>query len=577
MKKLLALLALLLISIQPIYAQAEPWNISNFETEIVVEPTGRINVTETIIADFTKDRKRGIIRSIPYRYVTDSGKKVTLDTHINSILDQNNQPWEYTETRQGDFIYLRVGNVDVFYSEPLTYKINYSVFGAINYFEQSDELYWNVTGDQWPVPINSSLATIKIPEGSTDANTKYVCYTGEYGSTQKDCTFNRLSPNSFQFKSDKVLNPGEGLTVALAFDKGLVSKPPINLKDILTYVLIGLPPILFVFLFIRWYKVGRDPRGKGTIMPMYTPPEGLTPSEIGTIIDEKVQTKDITVAIIDLAIRGYIEIQEAQNKGLIFNSKDITLIKRKENLLDLTEFEKAIMDGLFGNWNTVQMSDLADHFYTYIPTIKEKIYYQVTNKGYFSRNPKIARASYITFGSSLLFVPLFAAGFIAVAPAIIFGVAVACGLLLLMFAPLMPQKTLKGVQAAEHILGFKEFVKTAEKDRLNTLQKLRASHSEQGIQTFEKLLPYAIVLGVGEKWAKVFQNIYQEAGRIPLWYTGYDGNFNALRLNDRLNSINSIAASTLTSKPSSSASGGSGFGGGGFSGGGFGGGGGGSW
>ena len=142
---------------------------------------------------------------------------------------------------------------------------------------------------------------------------------------------------------------------------------------------------------------------------------------------------------------------------------------------------------------------------------------------------------------------------------------------------MMPQKTLKGVQTAEHILGFKEFVKTAEKDRLNTLQQLRASDDESGIQTFEKLLPYAIVLGVGEKWAKVFQNIYKEAGRTPIWYTGYSGDFNALRLNDRLNSINSMAASTLTSRPSSSASGGSGFGGGGFSGGGFGGGGGGSW
>lgn len=577
MKKLLAFLALFLLSIQPIYAQAEPWSISSFDSTVTVQENSTINVTETIVADFSNDNKRGIIRTIPFRYLTDSGKKVTLETNILSILNENNEPWEYQETRQGDFINLRVGNVDVFYSEPLTYKINYEVKGAINFFEENDELYWNVTGDGWPVAINTSSATIQIPKGATEETTRYICYTGKYGSTETDCSFNKNSNTSYKFTSNRSLDSGEGLTVALAFDKGLVTKPPLSVEEILTYALLGIPVILFIFLFFHWVKVGRDPRGRGTIMPMYEPPANLTPTEIGTIVDEKIQTKDITVAIIDLAIRGYIEIQESQNKGLIFNNKDITIVKKKENLLDLTEFEKALMEGLFEDSSTVQMSELSQKFYVHIKTIKDKIYYQVTHNGYFTRNPKVVRATYLTLGGGLLFVPLFALGFLALVPAVIFGVSMLCGLMLLIFAPMMPQKTLKGVQTAEHILGFKEFVKTAEKDRLNTLQQLRASDDESGIQTFEKLLPYAIVLGVGEKWAKVFQNIYKEAGRTPIWYTGYSGDFNALRLNDRLNSINSMAASTLTSRPSSSASGGSGFGGGGFSGGGFGGGGGGSW
>jgi len=152
-------------------------------------------------------------------------------------------------------------------------------------------------------------------------------------------------------------------------------------------------------------------------------------------------------------------------------------------------------------------------------------------------------------------------------------------ILLIIFSFVMPRKTKKGVKVVEHILGFKEFIKTAEKDRIKFFQELKDKADEEGdVKTFEKLLPFAIALGMGGIWSELFKDIYRQTGTQPTWYTGYNAStFNAIHLNDRLGNISKTASAAFTAKPSSASGGGSGFGGGGFSGGGFGGGGGGSW
>ena len=150
------------------------------------------------------------------------------------------------------------------------------------------------------------------------------------------------------------------------------------------------------------------------------------------------------------------------------------------------------------------------------------------------------------------------------------------GVLIFIFSFFMPKKSKAGVEEIEKILGFKEFLKTAEEDRINFFQKLRFDEKQDQKLTFEKILPIAIVLGVGTEWATMFKDIYAN-NESPSWYHGHQGVFNPILLTDRLSSLQSTASSAFTAKPSSAAGGSSGFGGGGFSGGGFGGGGGGSW
>jgi uncharacterized membrane protein len=147
--------------------------------------------------------------------------------------------------------------------------------------------------------------------------------------------------------------------------------------------------------------------------------------------------------------------------------------------------------------------------------------------------------------------------------------AIISAIIVFVFGFLMPARTHKGVLAKEYILGLKEYLMVAEKDRIKF-----HNAPEKNPKQFEKLLPYAMVLGVEKEWAEQFKDIYIQN---PSWYNDPSGaNFNSLVLLSSLNSFSSSTNSVLTSVPSSASGGGSGFGGGG-GGGGFGGGGGGSW
>ena len=225
---------------------------------------------------------------------------------------------------------------------------------------------------------------------------------------------------------------------------------------------------------------------------------------------------------------------------------------------------------------------MKNNFYAHIPSIKEKINNGLITQKIFTVNPGKVRAKYFIIGIVFIIASLAISGvaipFLGVLGVQFIFAGVTSGIMTMIFGYFMPQKTVRGVEEMEKILGFKEFIKTAETDRLKFIQENDIGSDLTGqLKMFEYLLPYAIMLGVGEKWAGMFKDIYAEVGQNPAWYSGYDAaNFNALRLTDRMNSIRSTATSAMTSSPSAS-SGGSSFGGGGFSGGGFGGGGVGSW
>ncbi|NIM46842.1 MAG: DUF2207 domain-containing protein, partial [Candidatus Aenigmarchaeota archaeon] len=268
------------------------------------------------------------------------------------------------------------------------------------------------------------------------------------------------------------------------------------------------------------------------------------------------------------AVRGYLKIKEVEGKAVVFKKKDYIFYKLKEFSGDktLNSYEKKILEGIFSKGNEVKLSELKNKFYQDLKDIKKFLYNTSILFGYFKRSPEKIRNYYLTFG-----IVVFALG-IFLLTSLRLGLITAIvsfmisGLIIIAFSFFMPRKTKKGVLAYEHALGFKLYLEKAEKYRLKFAEKENI---------FEKYLPYAMIFGVADKWAKAFADIYKNP---PSWYEGYGpGPFNAVIFASSMNDFSRSTNSTFVSAPKGAAGGTSGFGGGGFSGGGFGGGGGGSW
>lgn len=540
--------------------------IQNFDANIIVNADSSLNVTEKIVYDFAELQRHGIYRDIPYKYKARGGRFSVKLSDI-TIVDENGDDYNFTTSKQGDNKRIKVGDADRYISGIHTYMISYKVERALNYFDEHDELYWNVTGIEWQVPIDWAGATVKLPQDIATDKLQTTCYTGVYGSTAGDCQIEIKENGEITFISDYKLRAYEGLTVVIGWPKGMVAKPALLQRTIWflqdNYYFF-LPFVILAASFSYWWTRGRDPKMQGAVVAEYEAPDGLSPAEIGTIVDGKADNKDITAELIDLAIKGYLKIKQT---GM--GKKDYRLIKLKEPDSLSRDYDKKLMEGIFGGKNEVAMKDLTNKFYKDMKTISSQVYSAVTSKGYYAKNPVKAKFGCLfIFGIIGLFGSFWLGGILT---NFFLGAAVfISGLIMIIFSMFMPKRTPKGTEILRRILGFKEFLQVTEKERLKF-------HNPPKMvpEMFEKLLPYAMALGVEGKWAKNFENIYKQQ---PDWYEGYQGGgFSAVYLASSLSTFSSNSASVMTSQPSSSASGGgSGFSGGG-SGGGFGGGGGGSW
>jgi len=563
--------------------------ISDFRSEIKINADSSINVAEKIEYDFGALSRHGIFRNIPIKYKARGGNYNLRISNI-SVTDENRLSYKFQKSYPGNNIQIKIGDPNSLISRKKTYVINYKINRAINYFDSYDELYWNATGNEWPVMIRQVSAVVTLPSGADESQLKVQCYFGVLGSATNCQT--SISGNELFFFAPRALSPGEGLTIVAGFPKGVVNKPT-ALHEILAVVLdnwiLGLPLFVFLIMFYIWYNRGRDPKGRGTIIAEFGPPDELTPTEVGTIIDSTADNADISAEIIGLAVRGYIKITRIKSKKIIFDSTDYLLEKMKSEDDLKNEFEKNLMRDLFSSNLTeltklkvsseiektivknslatswVRLSDLKNRFYKSLSDLKNQVYKTVVDKGYFKKNPKTEKSLYTTIGIALAVVVIFFLsdniGLHATISLVLSGIIIA------LFGLIMPARTKKGVLAKEYILGLKEYLTVAEKDRLKF-----HNAPEKNPQHFEALLPYAIVLGVADEWARQFEGIYLQP---PSWYADATGSsFNFLAFNSSLTSFSASANSFM----STGASGGSsGFGGGGSSGGGFGGGGGGSW
>lgn len=632
---ILALIGLEAMSglIAPVFGSSE--RILRFHSRIVVHPEGTLTVTETITVNCARQEiRRGIVREFPTTYRDRFGNTVKVGFEIKEVRrDGQEEPYRVQTAANGKKVY--IGRKDV-YLQPgvYTYTLTYFTDRQLGYFRDFDELYWNVTGNGWTFPIDQAEAVVVLPDGADIR--QYAAYTGPLGAKGQDYRVSYDRSGNLVFSTTRGLAPREGLTIAVAWPKGLVREPSVAenaahfLRDnlSLTVGLIWLVVILGYYLVV-WSRVGRDPEA-GTIIPLFEPPKGFSPAAIRFLIRMGFDNKVFAAAVVDMAVKGALTIEE--------HDGDFILRKGKGNPPDLFSEERQVVRRLFAGRDTVEMNNASHGI---IQSAREalkdtlnrelnKIYF-FTNSGYLVPGlvltalalgsvliaaPLRAESAFFSvwlaiwsmgcyflalqvyrrwqgvrggfglgkslaaIGITLFSLPFFfglAAGTYMFGQSVSFYAAlvlISIGLANAVFFHLLKAPTLQGRKVMDQIEGFKLYLSVAEQDRLEVLHP-----PEKTPELFEKYLPYALALDVENEWGEQFAEVLarpQEEGRpySPVWYRGssWEG-FRASRFAETLGSGFAGAIASASTPPGSS----SGSGGGGFSGGGGGGGGGSGW
>jgi Predicted membrane protein (DUF2207) len=571
--KTFAVLAVLLYTITAAAAE-KSWRIADFQDTIAIERNGSAIVRERIVLVFVGEW-HGIHRTIPIEYPGPDGTNYELFVDVQSIMDGSGGKLKYESSRaKGDRdlkIYIP-GAVDT----TKTVEIKYRVRNGIRFFKDYDEFYWNVTGNDWPVPIDHASAVVRFPDAAI-GSLRAQAFTGVYGSTQRDATAN-VAGSAAQFETNNPLPMRGGLTIDVYIPKEILKEPSAVTKFF--WFLAGnpsvfLPLVTFAGMFVLWWYKGRDPDAGLSVAPMYEPPPGISPAEAGTLIDDSIHPRDITSTMVDLAVRGYIKIEETAEKVLLFTHTDYIfhLLKPREQWgTDLAPHERVMLENVFAGGAQTRLSSLKNRFYTAVPIIRADIMSSLKNKGVYLLDPESANGYSIVAGIGILipfaiFQYMGWANFFSSIPLLI-TCSVISVVIWWLFARVMSARTLKGARTRIAVLGFQEFMNRVDAERLKRLPPT----------TFEKYLPYAMALGVEHHWAQAFAGIVKDP---PQWYVGpgggYVGGFNPIFFSSSMHSMAGDMHQVFVSAPRASSSGsgfGGGGGGGGFSGGGFGGGGG---
>ncbi|HTP45154.1 MAG TPA: DUF2207 domain-containing protein [Candidatus Acidoferrum sp.] len=564
----LALAAFLLLAMP---TQARELSIQHFDETVTVNADGTIEVTEIIEAHFTGSWN-GLYRTIPVEYDSPQHLNYSLLLEPLSVTDDDGHALKYEQKRQGRYLKFKIW-VPGAQDATKTVMLHYRILDAIRFFEDHDELYWNVTGDEWDVPIRKVSAKIELPSGITGLHA--IAFTGVYGSRDQDAQVLTKS-NIVEVSSNHALGYHEGLTAVVGWDKGFVHPPTAAAKIILflrSNWPLFLPLVAFLIMFWLWWTRGRDPQ-LGSIAVQYEPPDKLTPGECGTLVDNEAAMRDITATLVDLAVKGYLTIEQKDEShllGLTHSKEYIFHLKRPPTEWSAARpHELEMLSALFddGSLSSVKLSELQNHFYTHLPAIRSRIFDALMADGYYLHRPDTVRQSYIGGGIVTGILLIVFGGALGAATGVAHLTWIIAGFLtgavICIFGWFMPARTLTGARVFEKVLGFEQFLGRVESDRIERIVKTP--------EMFEKFLPYAMALHCEKKWVAAFAGI---AMQPPQWYSGpYGSTFVPYVFVNDLNAMSVQAGSVMASAPRSS-SGGSGFGGGGFSGGGFGGGGGG--
>jgi len=619
------LAAALLVTTLTGVATARSIFIEDFDAALTVGVDGSLEVVETLRLRF-EGQWNGIQRFIPVDYQAGPSGNYRLRLAIGRVTDAAGTPLRVQRSYVGHSRVLKIwvpGAADAV----RTVVIRYRVSNALRFFEDHDELYWNITGDEWPYPIGRARGVISLPEAVT--NVRANAFTGGYGSGERtvaiaidgerldpDQAFTRdaekpapvQGPHVVEVAAARPLGIREGLTAAVAWNPGVIRRPTAlerqfawlldNLGRVVLVGVFGAAPLLALGLMLsRWLAFGRDPR-MGPVVVEYEPPAGLGPAEAGTLVDNSPDARDLMAMLVDCAVKRVIRIRETQEAGWFSRAEyAFELLQPRSRWTNLSGGEERLLTAMFdktdgepgsnGVVETVTSTELADTFYAHLPKIRSALFDGLVREGHYVERPDrvLQRYQWIAVGSAVL---LLAGGFVLTAwvfptfpgwmVPLIVGSAVLTALVVGVIGMVMPARTIKGARARMAVRGFQEFLGRVDRHRLATMPLTP--------ELFEKYLPYAMALGVEGRWSKAFEGICKEP---PDWYVGSGpvGTFEPGGLTQHLAQMGHVTTSAMQSVPRSESSGGNsvfssgfsgggggGFSGGGFSGGGFGGGGG---
>lgn len=521
----------------------EPVISDNIESilsyDISIEPQANrsLLVTEVIDYNFGRGKRHGIYRNIPVVYESDQGGDKQIHIRPISITRDGNKESFERSFDNGNVVF-KIGDADKTITGHHTYELVYKVTGAVLLFEDHDEVYWNAIGTQWKVPIQKATVTVLDPAG-TATFAESTCYVGSLGSQNLCQVVDGASSDQRSYGAIG-LNPHQGMTVVAAIEKGFFM-PPTGLQTLWEryrdFLPIALPAATLIVLVGIWFAKVRRPK-RQAIIPRYEPPQGLKPFLMGTVIDGKMDPRDISAGIVYLAEQGYIRIQRLEKKWLL-GSQDYQFTLLKTDTPD--SLESQILDILFPGlrsaiprgwqfWRSkkgqtkansvgsvIKISELkkSPEMSTAIRHLKKTLEKSLISLGYFDKKvDKISTGmTWISIigliGGNILLE--FLSAWIFISDELI--VAGSISLIFILIASFVFKvRTVKGQRAKEEILGFKDFLSVTEKDRYDF-----HNAPERSPEQFMQYLPYAIALGVEKKWAQQFEGITIPQ---PNWYDG---------------------------------------------------------
>jgi len=627
MKTFLAalLFAGLLATSATAFAQAEGERIVQYDSRVTVQRNGELLVTETIQVSVTGEQiQHGIYRDFPQIYQTPDGRSLSTGFKVR-LLRRDGQPEDYHLARLPNGTRIYMGSKSQLVTPGMhTYELTYLTDRQLGFFENHDELYWNVTGNGWIFPIDSVTCSVNLPKGAVATN--LTAYTGAQGDRGRDFKSSSLD-NFARFATTSSLPATHGLTVVVEWPKGFVS-PPTKLQrltywhrdnQLVLWAVAAVPLVVAYYLGI-WYWKGRDPR-RGVIIPLFEPPPGFSPAAVRHLQRMGFDHRAFAVTLVSLAVKGAIRIQQEQK---FLGGKSFTLVPKPGFSGQLLPEEEAVLQDLVGDGtpitlkqeNHATLSAAINRLRSHLAATQTKVYFN-HNWGWgmlgllFSGGLSVwtlrneIGLSIPAFLVSEILAAVVAyhlcmrrtkawllglcglAGLIVLqvlgafpSPAAFLAAGIVLGLVNGIFIYLIKAPTPAGRQRLDQIEGFKKYLSVAEKDQLSV-----ASPPERTLQLFEMFLPYAMALDVEEKWSRQFADVIaaaasspERSGYSPAWYSGDSyRNAGAASFLGALGGSLAGAVASSSQAPGSSSGGGGSGGGGGSSGGGGGGGGGGGW
>ncbi len=552
------LLLVLLVASVPVLSQT----IEHFGVVVEIHADGFVSVSEQISVRFDTAR-HGIFREIPLQYRLPTGESYRLRVELGGVL-ANGEPVPVRRTTEQGYLVLRLGDPDRLVRGTVTYTIEYRLQRALRQYGDEVELYWNAIGHEWEMPIEEASVEVRVPAEVSPNDVRTTAFIGPPGSRApfelgwEDGTLTGVTEG---------LRPSEGITIGVRIPAESVQLPggwQALVWFLADNVYAAFPLLTLLGMTGLWLYRGRSPE-RGTISPVFVRPKDLGPAEAGTLVDDRVDTRDITAGIVDLAVKGHLRIHEIWEDDRGKEPQDFEL-ERLQGEQAATAFEQALMDALLQGAERKKLSELRYKLYDKLPGLSTRLYKDLSRRKYYDGNPDRVRNGYRTLGVLGL------AGGVAagvLTSSLYLGASLAVsGLVVVAFARIMPRKTHRGMEVLREVLGLEEYIARAEVDRMEFAAAERH---------FEELLPYAIALDLTEVWANKFDGLLQQP---PGWYDGRFPTFAPYWLGFRLGALQRSAHRAATTAPRQTSGGwrgGSAFGGGGFSGGGMGGGGGRAW